>query len=133
MGALKLDERDIERIAAHVAEILRKDLLALREPAARLADASTVARTLGVERDWVYAHAQELGAIRLGGPRGRLRFDLDRIQSQLASGEHPAQAHAEPCKPVKPRGTSSRVDLLPYVESPAVGSRRPRARRGAGS
>jgi hypothetical protein len=126
-GALKLDERDIERIAARVAEILREDLLGMREGAARLADASTVARMLGVERDWVYAHAQELGAIRLGGPRGRLRFDLDRIQSRLASGEQPAPP--QPRTPVKRPPGSSKVDLLPYAESPAVASRRPRAPR----
>jgi hypothetical protein len=127
--ALKLDERDIERIAARVAEILREDLLALRDRAARLADAATVARILGVERDWVYAHAQELGAIRLGGPRGRLRFDLDRIQTRLASGEQPAQAHPQPRTPVKRQPRSSKVELLPYAELPAVASRRPRAPR----
>lgn len=128
MGALKLDDRDIDRIAARVAEILREDLLAMREGAARLADASTVARVLGVERDWVYAHAQELGAIRLGGPRGRLRFDLDRIQSRLASSEPAAQAHSQPRTPGKRQARTSKVELLPYAESPAVPSRRPRSR-----
>ena len=38
-------------------------------------DAKEVAERLGVERDWVYQHADELGASRLGtGPRPRLRF-----------------------------------------------------------
>jgi hypothetical protein len=43
---------------------------------ARLLDAAELAGEFGVARSWVYAHAAELGAIRLGGERGRLRFDL---------------------------------------------------------
>jgi hypothetical protein len=42
-------------------------------------DASELARVLGVERDWIYEHQEQLGAIRLGnGRRPRLRFELRR-------------------------------------------------------
>ena len=45
------------------------------EPAPLLT-AAQVARRFGVTRSWVYAHADELGVVRLGdGPRPRLRFD----------------------------------------------------------
>lgn len=44
----------------------------------RLVDSAELARQLGVSRDTIYAHAEELGGGRIGnGPRGRLRFDLD--------------------------------------------------------
>jgi hypothetical protein len=51
---------------------------------------------LGIERDWVYAHARELGAIRLGGTQGRLRFDLREVTRALADRrrEPPAAAPA---------------------------------------
>jgi hypothetical protein len=69
----RLHPDDVEAIARRVAELLRDDTAA---PAARLVDAATLAAMLGVERDWVYTHARELQAVRLGGKRGRLRFDV---------------------------------------------------------
>ena len=47
--------------------------------------ADAVARHLGVERSFVYEHAAELGAVRLGsGERGRIRFQLRRVDELLA-------------------------------------------------
>ena len=41
-----------------------------------LLTAAQVAARFNVDRSWVYAHAEELGVVRLGsGPRPRLRFD----------------------------------------------------------
>jgi hypothetical protein len=51
-----------------------------------LVDAAAVAAYLGVERSYVYEHADELGARRLGsGPRARLRFSLEEVVQRLAS------------------------------------------------
>jgi hypothetical protein len=51
----------------------------------RLVDAATLARELGVERSWVYAHRAELGAIQLGsGSKPRLRFDVETARGLLA-------------------------------------------------
>jgi hypothetical protein len=51
-----------------------------------LVDAASVAEHLGVSRDYVYEHADDLGARRLGsGPRARLRFDLAEVDSRLTS------------------------------------------------
>ncbi len=48
----------------------------------RLVSAAEVACELNVGRQWVYEHAEELGALRLGdGPRGRLRFDLETVRA----------------------------------------------------
>jgi hypothetical protein len=90
---LRLDPRDVEAIARRVAELVAAARPAA-PPAVRYVDAAEVARALGVERDWVYAHARELGTIRLGGTQGRLRFDLREVTRALADrpGEPPAAA-----------------------------------------
>jgi hypothetical protein len=67
-----------DAIAERVAELLSGD--APTKP--HLASAAEVARELGVGRQWVYEHAEQLGAHRLGdGPRARLRFDLETVRA----------------------------------------------------
>ncbi len=60
-----------------------------------LVDAIALARLLGVSRAYVYEHADELGALRLGGgPKARLRFDLVTVREVMtcsASKSSPAQ------------------------------------------
>ena len=69
-----------DRLALRVAELLRRP-----EPAGELVDAQTLAGLLGVERSYVYAHAAELGAVRLGGgSKPRLRFDLEAAREAMA-------------------------------------------------
>ncbi len=78
-----LTERDVEAIAEATA---RKILDAMREPTRTfgLVDARELAKGLGVSPHFVYAHATELGAMRLGsGPKARVRFDLDRARRAL--------------------------------------------------
>jgi predicted DNA-binding transcriptional regulator AlpA len=85
----RLDPDDIDQIAQRVLALLRAD----SEPAQqRLVDAKTVAQLLGVTRAWVYAHANELSAIRLGGPRGRLRFDVLQVRALRDAGPPPARS-----------------------------------------
>lgn len=79
----------VEAIARRVVELLRTH--ERQEPPARLVDAATLAGELGVERDWVYANAERLEAIRLGGPRGRLRFDREVVAGRLGADARPAQ------------------------------------------
>jgi hypothetical protein len=79
---VRLDPDDIEAIARHVAKLIADSLPP--PPAVRYVDAAEVARALSVERDWVYAHAGELGAVRLGGSQGRLRFDLRELPRLVA-------------------------------------------------
>ena len=95
---MSLSPAEIEAIAQRVAELI-VDRLA-ESDRARLVDAAHVAQLLGVERDWVYAHADQLGAIRLGGPRGRLRFDLETV---TARADRTRQAP----DPRRPRGRRS--------------------------
>ena len=113
--AVRLDPADIEQIARQVA-----DLIAATQarPSGQFVDASELAQLLGVERDWVYAHANALGAIRLGGPRGRLRFDLQRVQDTW-----PAPTMRGARRPVgrsrKKRAPATRQGLIPYESEPS--------------
>lgn len=67
-----LDEVALDAIVRRVAAQLQID----RPAPDGLLSAAQVATRLGVERSWVYDHAEELGVVRIGeGPRPRLRFD----------------------------------------------------------
>jgi hypothetical protein len=69
---VQLDAATIDAIADAVAE-------RLREPASngRLLTVAELADALNVSPSVIYTHADELGALRIGGgKRARLRFDL---------------------------------------------------------
>lgn len=70
---IQLDPQTIEAIARHVVEILEQRGLQKRE----LVNAAGLARRFGIERSWVYSHAIELGAVKLGNGRS-LGFDSIR-------------------------------------------------------
>jgi hypothetical protein len=103
-------------------------LLSSQPRSADLVDAATVAEALSVSRDWVYAHAAELGGRRIGqGSRGRLRFDLDYVLDASRSSESTG-----------PRGQSQRprrsaTQRAKRIPAPSEGEllpiRRPRGRR----
>jgi hypothetical protein len=107
----RLNPRDVELIAARVAEIL-SDTESWPGPA-RFADAATIAEKLGVDRNWVYAHARELGAVRLGGSRGRLRFDLEQVERALVCREQPPPKRGRPRRLRRGAAQVFGVELLP--------------------
>jgi hypothetical protein len=77
---MTLDDQDVEAIAVRVAEILKNAL----PSAYQFLNAKELAKELKVSLDYVYAHAVELGVMRLGdGPKARLRFDLDTAKSAM--------------------------------------------------
>jgi hypothetical protein len=103
-----LDKDDVEAIALRVAALLGAEA---RATGARYVDATELARRLGVERHWVYEHARELGSIRLGGARGRLRFDVDQAIATFREGRS-ARVHRRPSRSrSRLRGSGS---LIPY-------------------
>lgn len=80
----------------------------------QLVSAGEVAMRLGVSRGWVYAHAGELGALRLGsGQRPRLRFDPLLVDEALRSdmGSEGRQRRRRPA--IRPRVSRADVELLP--------------------
>jgi hypothetical protein len=102
---VELTDAQIDALAERVAAILRAEQT---PPAAGLVDASTLARELGVSRDWVYEHAHGLGGIRVGdGERPRWRFDLDRAR---AAWQRPADP---PTRAPRRRASANGRALLP--------------------
>jgi hypothetical protein len=106
MSAVHLDEASIEAVASRVAEMLRGE-----DIAGEMTDAAGIARRFGVSRDWVYDHADELGAIRLGsGPRARLRLDPAKVE-QCLSREKATTPKGQARR--RRRNAKPGVDLLP--------------------
>jgi hypothetical protein len=125
-GEVRLDPESVEAIARRTAE-----LLSPREPArqrAQLITAEEVARWWGISRRWIYDHADELGARRLGGGRRpRLRFDPDEVAERL--GEPDAGgAGVDMRRPEAMRG-DCRSDSL-SVRSRAMVNRQAKKRPG---
>jgi hypothetical protein len=89
-GAFVLDSTSIDEIAdrltdavvARIIDLIRMEgLIARAGGEQRWLDAQGVAEQLGVSREWVYEHADELGARRIGnGPRPRLRFPEQAVK-----------------------------------------------------
>ena len=124
-AAEEIAPESIERIAQRVAQLLRHEHVVGQTDLALvgLVDASRVAEHLGLTRAWVYEHARELGAIRVGsGPRARLRFDIATATAALAT--HGPENHRPTPEPIPTRRPGQRrrrsqpsVPLLPVHES----------------
>ena len=110
---IRLDPQTVEAIARRVVELLEKRGFQRQE----LVDAAELARRLGIERSWVYSHAIELGAVKLGtGAKPRLRFDPEIAARVLrrVDGKSTADPPARSGKRAgQPRGSEGRVELLP--------------------
>jgi hypothetical protein len=79
---LRLSPESVEALARRLAELLGPSD-ETRKPR-KLISAEAVSDWWGVGRRWVYDHADELGARRLGtGKRPRLRFDPDEVAERL--------------------------------------------------
>lgn len=91
-ATVRLADDQLEALAdlvtARLAALLPSRPVEAPRPSS-LVDAAALGRALGVDRATVYAHADELGAIRLGeageGRRPRLRFDLEEAVSRWTS------------------------------------------------
>lgn len=95
---LRLAPESVEAIARRLADLLR-DAAGPQSPR-RLIPAAKVAEWWGVDRSWVYAHARELGARRLGGGRRpRLRFDPEEVAERMAALTGSAAPESRPAAP----------------------------------
>jgi hypothetical protein len=96
-----LTDRDhalVEAVALRVVALLADEHAA--PPTARLVDAAELADLLGVARSWVYDNAERIGGVRLGdGPRGRLRFDVERALTAWRDREPEPQPEPQPRAP----------------------------------
>jgi hypothetical protein len=115
-----LDRATLEAIAHEVADLRRRDAPGERA----LLTAGQVAARFGVDRSWVYAHAHELGVVRLGfGRRPRLRFDPAVVAQRLLTDRAARRDVAAP-------PSTTRVPLLPIRPTPRTLGDEP-ARRSA--
>ncbi len=78
-----------------------------------LLTAGEAAQLLRVRREWVYAHALELGGWRLLGERGPWRFSRRRLQAPPSAPSAPASAVPR----TRPRERSSTADA-PLLRRP---------------
>lgn len=88
--------------------------------AGELISATELAQRLGVRREFVYDHADHLGAIRLGdGPRARLRFRWPHVLDRMARLDTPGSVPDPPAtrRRSRPR-TGGSIDLLPIGGRP---------------
>ena len=77
---VQLAPESLEALAQRIAELVRDP------DSVQFIDAAEVAHRFGVSRDWVYAHAEELGVLRVGdGSRPRLRFDVKKVSDRFGS------------------------------------------------
>ncbi|MGH3427055.1 MAG: hypothetical protein ACRDQZ_05740 [Mycobacteriales bacterium] len=111
---IQLDAKTIHAVARRVVELLEQRGLQSRE----LVDAAELARRFRIERSWVYSHAIELGAVKLGnGAKPRLRFDPQiaarvlRKAGERSAADPPARSGKRAGQPQ--RGRDSKVSLLP--------------------
>jgi len=111
VSSVRVDPTDIEAIAQRVAELIRAEPPLVDQ---RYVDAATLARLLAIDRDWVYAHADELGAVRLGGAHGRLRFDTRLVAHALRTRQAPALRPKRRPSTAMRRRPANRVDLIAY-------------------
>lgn len=98
-STVRLDPEAIELLALRISELLAENLgvRPSTSRAGRMLSAAEVSEWWGLRRGWVYQHADELGAVRVGdGERPRLRFDPERVAERLdrpspapPKGEHP--------------------------------------------
>jgi hypothetical protein len=85
-----LDHEDIEAIAERAAHRVVQMLDRPKPRTDQFLDPKELARELSVSVDYVYAHAVDLGAMRLGdGPKARLRFDLQTAQRAMLARKQP--------------------------------------------
>jgi hypothetical protein len=106
---MTLDADDIEAIAERVAEKLRDQGLG------GYGDAHAVCARFGVSVDYVYAHARELGAIRLAeGPKARLRFDLADVERRLRGSDRKPEPAPKPRRVRRRKQRDRSIELIPF-------------------
>ena len=106
--AFQLDPTIIEEIADRLSDAIVERVVEAVSAAGIVPQASTsmawldareVAHRLGVSREWVYEHADELGASRIGtGPRPRLRFPPQILDSRSSRKPASTEAAGQPTK-----------------------------------
>jgi hypothetical protein len=116
-GRAVIADELVEKVARRVVELLEAN------SAGELETAAELARRFAVDRSWVYAHADELGVVRLGdGPRARLRFDPHKVGELLDRRQLGPPAAADAVRATR-RAGRPRKGTLPNDLQPLLGRR----------
>jgi predicted DNA-binding transcriptional regulator AlpA len=114
----------VDAVAERVFELLAER--GAPQGRSRLVSAGELAEVLGVSRDWVYRHAEELGAVRVGGagPRSehggrRLRFDVDQALATQTSRQA-SEASQPPDLPVAAGRSRRALGVAPPSDVPRL-------------
>jgi predicted DNA-binding transcriptional regulator AlpA len=112
----------VQAIAEAVVDLLAdRGLVVYAGPSAsaRVLRVREVARLLGRSAPWVYQHAIELGAIRMGnGPKARIGFDLATIEEwKRAHQLGPSEARRQTRRRPRRSAISTGANLIPYEPS----------------
>jgi hypothetical protein len=138
---VRLDPGSLDELAHRVADLLHEQLDAPTPPVqtveedGRLLSAAQVAARWGVDRSWVYEHADDLGVRRLGtGVRPRLRFDPVRIAAYMEPPDSAAVAPPAGGGVRRSSGIASDcAEALPFRGRPELSSVTQRSRRPGGA
>jgi len=109
-------DQQLDVLAAQIADrvviYLTARLSAMETPAmSSMVTAKALALALNVGTDYIYAHADELGATRIGhGAKPRLRFDLTTAREAFAKRDQ-SQTTTRP-RPRARRTTGNAGDIL---------------------
>ena len=118
--SLQLDQRSAELLADLVADRLTDRLASHFLGDQPLLNAAIVARRLGRSRDWVYRHAAEMGAVRLGdGERPRLGFEPVKVDEYLDACKSSRRTTESEKPATKPKGVSVQPLTLRGVDMPS--------------
>jgi hypothetical protein len=88
---MRLDDDQLDALATLIAAKLEAP-----PTSPGLVDARQLAEHLAVDRSFIYSHADQLAGKRLGGKRGRLRFDLAEATAAFATASHPEPPKSTP-------------------------------------
>lgn len=108
----EIADRLTDAVVARIIDVIRiEGLIARAGGGQRWLDAQEVAERLGVSREWVYEHAGELGARRIGsGRRPRLRFPAQSL-------DRPTKGFGDAAESSEPSRFQRRTQgLIPFNE-----------------
>lgn len=114
---VRLDMASVEAVALRMVQLMDGGR-AVISAGLGLVDAATLAAELGVDRSWVYAHRDELGAVRIGtGAKPRLRFSLETAREMLAcsTSKEPLATQAPVPSSGSPRRRRQRLGSSPEL------------------